>query len=188
MPHFTYAELDSETLTQGNILKRTESLLNVIGEVHPHYVHDDHKYFIILTQSCDLVRRDQGSCKSRYITVAVVRGFSTFLSKVLGRFQQSNFEKGSICDAKKKGLLEQFLERLFNNNESEYFYLEKDVAAGFESDCVAFLKLSIALKADLHYDTCLEAKSLELSSKRSSAGWSARCTHESGHRIGLQQI
>jgi len=75
--HFTYNEgADKEKLKQGDVLRKTARLQEILEEVHPHYNCEEYKYFQVLTQSCDLVRRDQdGSCNSRYITLAAVRTF-----------------------------------------------------------------------------------------------------------------
>ena len=55
-----------------------------------------------------------------------------------------------------------FIERLLNNNESLYFYLHREPSKGVSEDQCAFLHLSIALKADLHYEMLLNAKCLQL--------------------------
>jgi hypothetical protein len=64
----------------------------------------------------------------------------------------------------------EFFTRLINNNEPNYFYLE--ASGELTSDSVAFLRLSIALKADVHYDTCLNAKILQLTDMfQAKLGW-----------------
>ena len=43
-------------------------------EVFPLYQRKpDYRYFIVLTQSCDLVRRNGGRCTSPHVTIAAVR-------------------------------------------------------------------------------------------------------------------
>ena len=61
--------------------------------------------------------------------------------------------------------------RLLNNNEPGYFFLYGgDTPLG--SDCVAFLNLSIAIKSELHFSSCLEAKILQLASEfQAKLGW-----------------
>jgi len=51
-----------------------------------------------------------------------------------------------------------FVERLLNNNEPNYFYLHEDPALGIDGSHVAFLALSIAVKSDLHYQKCVDAR------------------------------
>jgi hypothetical protein len=62
----------------------------------------------------------------------------------------------------RKSKLSQFIERLLNNNEPEYFFLYREPHFGIDEDLCAFLKLSIPLKSDIHYDTLLKAKVLQL--------------------------
>ena len=163
--HFTYQDpVDAASLHQGDVLRRTEQLNDVLREVHPHY-HDkiDYKHFIVLTQTCDLVRRDNGRCNARYITIAAVRPVRLATARYVERHQRHELERQlSFCEAKGRDRLRQFVERLLNNNEDAYFYLHREPARGFGEDQCAFLHLSIALKTQLHYDMLLHAKCLQL--------------------------
>lgn len=69
----------------------------------------------------------------------------------------------------------QLAERLLNGNQDEYFFLQRDPSSGFEDDYCAFLQLSVALKAELHYETLLAAKILQLSDS---------FQHKLGHLVG----
>lgn len=56
--HFTYKnEADMLSLCQGDVLEKTDALMGILEEVHPYFLKDEYKYFMVLTQSCDLVRR-----------------------------------------------------------------------------------------------------------------------------------
>src|SRR5262245_50547343 len=90
--HFTYKDAElSKGLQQGDILRRTPGLEAVIRAVHPHfYEKPENKFFIVLTQECDLVRRDGKTCAARYISLAPVRSISV----VLGRFLENLREEG----------------------------------------------------------------------------------------------
>ena len=176
MSHFTYtdkADVDYETLKQGDILQKNEEIKSIIAEIHPHYLKHDYKYFIVLTQSCDLVRRNGLPCKASYISLAAVRPFDLLLKREIEKYQSTDIEKkGKICKTEVKPLLQQFLGRLYNNNEQEYFYLNEDDSYGFSEPMVAFLRLSIAVKADLHYEKCLRSKIIELSENfTAKLGW-----------------
>lgn len=64
------------------------------------------------------------------------------------------------------------VERIYNNTEPDYFFLYKEPEYQFDESMVAYLKVSIALKSDLHYDTCLEAKVMELTDEfKAKLGW-----------------
>lgn len=172
--HFTYAaEADMTTLCQGDILSVTEDLRNVLEEVHPYFLGEQYKYFMVLSQSCDLVRRNKSGCKTAYITLAAVRSYDDLLKR---EFIKSRYaeEIGGILlmDSKNQTRAYQFIERLYNNTESEYFFLYKDDRLNFPESMVASLKVSIALKSSLHYDVCLKAKIMELNEAfKAKLGW-----------------
>lgn len=78
--HFTYKPSpDMSSLCQGDVLCVTDEMRKILKEVHPYFLNEQYKYFMVLTQSCDLVRRNAGKCKTPYITLAAVRSFDDFL-------------------------------------------------------------------------------------------------------------
>ena len=86
--HFTYKEssdTENPSLKQGDILQKTPALLALLQKVHPYYTDSKYRFFQVITQSCDLVRRN-GTCKSRYITLAAVRT----LDDIIDRFIEEN--------------------------------------------------------------------------------------------------
>ena len=162
--HFTYKDpVDTASLHQGDVLRRTETLNDVLKQVHPHYHGKaDYKYFIVLTQTCDLIRRDNGRCNARYITIAAVRPVRLATARYVQGQQRNELEhKLRFCKEPGRDRLRMFIERLLNNNESLYFYLHREPSKGVSEDQCAFLHLSIALKADLHYEMLLNAKCLQ---------------------------
>lgn len=172
--HFTYKDCpDMSSLCQGDILKITEEIRDVLKEIHPYFLNEQYKYFMVLTQSCDLVRRGGSKCKTPYITLAAVRNFSDFFEKQLQVEKYAEkVNEYLLMNAKKKERAYQFLERLYNNTEPDYFFLYKEDALNFPESMIASLKVSIALKSELHYDQCLSAKVLELSDEfKAKLGW-----------------
>lgn len=172
--HFTYKDCpDMSSLCQGDILRVTEDIKSVLAEVHPYFLDEQYKYFMVLTQSCDLVRRNGSKCKTPYITLAAVRNFSDFFEKQL--LSEKYAEKVNdylLMNVKKKDRAYQFLERIYNNTEPDYFFLYKEEALQFPESMIASLKVSIALKSELHYEQCLSAKALELSDEfKAKLGW-----------------
>ncbi len=171
--HFTYQPPKNE-LQQGDLLTRTPELAAVLQEFHPHYhSHEDYKYLIVLTQTCDLVQREGSYCKARYITLAAVRSLATAVKRELKKHQHSQREaKAGYCNLDAKSLIKQFFVRLLNNNELGYFYLHNDLELGIQEPVVAFLSLSIAIKADLHYQKCLDARIAQLEENfQAKLGW-----------------
>lgn len=172
--HFTYDEIDRDDLMQGDVLDRTPAVDALLQQVHPHF-HDHPKnlFFMVLTQSCDLVPRAPGGrCKAPYISIAPVRTLDLVVERHLAQANAAAVRSQlPVVSDKVKSKASEFLARLLNNNEPGYFFLEgKDTRLG--SDCAAFLNLSIAVKSDLHLETCLAAKILQLKAEfQAKLGW-----------------
>lgn len=172
--HFTYkSSPNMTTLCQGDVLQRTEDLTQVLKEVHPYFLNEQYKYFMVLSQSCDLVRRNGSTCKTPYITLAAIKSYNDFIEKKLVKEKYAEiFEGFLIMDEKKKERAYQLIERIYNNTEPEYFFLYKDDTLHFSESMIAFLKLSIAIKSSEHYEKCLNAKIIELSDEfKAKLGW-----------------
>lgn len=170
--HFTYCLPRNPDLQQGDILSKSPEIIKIIGKVHPHYLKEDYNYFIILTQTCDLVRRIPGQCNARYITIAAVRSLNLAIEREISKYQTEFDKLAMVCSNDDKFKVLSFIERLLNNNDSEYFYLHEAPQFNlFESSC-AFLRLSIAIKANLHYNSCLRARILSLDDVfQAKLGW-----------------
>ena len=170
--HFTYSRPELDKLKQGDILKKTPELLEILKEVHPHYTREDYLYFQVLTQSCDLVRR-QGKCKSRYITLAAVRSLDLIIGRAIEGFSEKTiFQEKVFCSDIHKARLQDQLNKLLNNNDTNHFYLQEEPEYGLSNRCCTQLHLSISIKAYEHFDKCLDAKILELNENfRAKLGW-----------------
>ena len=171
--HFTYRESNTLDLCQGDILAKTPDLTTVIEEVHPHYLNESYSHFIVLTQTCDLVRRSgEGSCKARYVSLAAVRPLDLVLQRELERYQDHFDKVAGVASDKSRNKLTMFLERVFNNNHPDFFYLHRELKVEFPNDSCAFLQLSIALRAYQHYETLLSARILSLADVfQAKLGW-----------------
>lgn len=147
-------------LEQGDILEPTTRLRSILRGVHPHFCDPKYLGFMVLTQTCDLVRRTQGgSCTSRYVTIATIRSLSDCLEGLLGRvckqLDDGIYDRDSKLDAKR------FLQRLVNQNEQKrgLFYLYPDAEAiGIADHAVVTLQVSIALRAKEHYSDLVGAR------------------------------
>ena len=157
---------------QGDVLARTPEINSLLESIHPHF-HNQPKnqFFMVLTQSCDLVLRNE-MCKSPYITIAPVRSLDLVVERHFAQLGDATVgSELRVMGAKNKTKASEFLQRLFNNNEPGYFYLDSEDTP-LPGDCVAFLSLSIAIKADLHYKECLAAKVLQLNDTfQAKLGW-----------------
>ena len=80
--HWTYRAVEEEDLLQADILERTDALVAILKECHTYFCREEYTGFAVLTQSCDLVRRN-GECKAPYISIAVIREFEPLLPDIL---------------------------------------------------------------------------------------------------------
>ncbi|MGM0584953.1 MAG: hypothetical protein ACQEUZ_09920 [Pseudomonadota bacterium] len=165
-------ELDRGSLSQGDVIRRSEALSEAIREAHEYYATaQDYTHFVILTQSCDLVRRGQ-DIKAPYVTIAAARP----LSVVVEKFVSSHIEDvhGTVlAKTSARRRLEEKLERIIHNTEDGLFFLPKDGCDALNEDLCVFLHLSIALRTS-HYNTLLENKIAEIDDVfRAKLGWLA---------------
>ena len=171
--HFTYAEKpDFDVLRQGDVLEITDDIKSVLSAHHPYFTKDQYQYFIVITQSCDLERRDGKCCNSPYITLAAVRTLDEFIDRASKNVKLSVINGYKVLPKSQAEKFRQILERLYNNSEDGYFLLYSEPTFHFDKIMVAFLKVSFALKSELHYDRCLAAKRLELADEfKAKLGW-----------------
>lgn len=175
--HFTYSNaLDNTNLKQGDILKKTDKIKDLLQKYHSYYAtSQEYTHFQVLTQSCDLIRRGSNeTCTSRYITLAAVRSLDTVIKRAVEHFAEKRIEfNGNICCSDKhQDKLSSVLSSLFNNQDKEYFFLKASPEDGLIDDSCTFLHLSIAIRANDNYSLCLEAKALELQENfRARLGW-----------------
>lgn len=160
--HYVYRDPNKTTLNQGDVLQKSSELLAHLDQYHAYYAkHDDYKYFMVVTQTCDLVMRD-GACASPYISIAAVRPVEVALLREAAKHQTDWQREAKVIGAKTAEKLIMFLTSLLDNNQDGYFYLHQDVGLGIHQNCCAFLPLSVTLKVQ-HYQLCLDAKIAELS-------------------------
>jgi hypothetical protein len=171
--HFTYNEPDNKQLKQGDILKKTPELLDLIKTIHPHYAREDYLYFQVLTQTCDLVRRGHGKSKTRYITLATIRSLDLVVSRSIEDIAEKTLFKNKVfCSDIHKPKLKDQINKLLNNNDNNHFFLQAEPDYGLLIPSCTQLHLSISIKAHEHLDKCLNAKILELSENfRAKLGW-----------------
>lgn len=173
--HFTYlAPKDGqEDLQQGDVLSVTPALSDIIREFHPRYIKPDYTHFLITTQSCDLVRRAGDGCSAGYISVCAIRPLSVVLEREIQRYQDKPLltQIGAV-DSRNREKLRQFLERLTNNNNHEYFYLHADQTAGLKDNSCAFLRLHVALRSRESYEILKNSRIIRLSPTfQAKLGW-----------------
>lgn len=172
--HWTYDEERPSPdcdLAQGDILVPTAEFRDALSQAHTHFCHEKYIAFMVASQSCDLVRRKQGRPKTRYISIAAVRSLESVLRSLLEgvapRVGNGVFRKSS------KGRAKDFLSRLVDQNEQAQglFYLHADPEIGVLVPAVAFLRVSVSLRAE-HYATMCSARTGRLTPEfRANLGW-----------------
>ena len=171
--HWTYRTVQSdEDLDQGDILAPTDEIKGILQQFHPHFTDNRYLGFLIITQSCDLVRRgcSQG-CKARYINLAVVRSLVGVLDDLMKDHCDRLIPGAYTEETKSKA--KEMLSRVINQNEqnSGVFYLHQDADAGIGEKAVALLRVTVALRA-VHYDALLHSRRGGLNPEfRNKLGW-----------------
>lgn len=158
------AKVERDQLSQGDLLIRSQGLAAVLAQAHQYYATaETYTHFVVLTQSCDLVRRGSKPPKAPYITIAAVRPLQLVLDRHFSKlafFMGGNDSLG-MYDIAKRELASQLLERLLNNEEKNFFFFKAGSHPSIAEDLCAFLPLSVALKSD-HYAALVEAKVAQL--------------------------
>jgi hypothetical protein len=123
---FVFTRLDQtgwNNLQQGDLLTRTEELLGALRQAHAYHAEEkSYKYFMILTQSCDLVRRNGRRPNSRYISIAAARPVDIVIDRMIDKYKRRDLELPiAVCDRAHEVRAREMLERLLHNTEDDYF-------------------------------------------------------------------
>ena len=166
-------------------MAKTPDLISVLAKWHPYYAEQsDYRGFLVLTQTCDLARRDGQPPSSRYVTIAAIRPVEEAIRREARKHQIWWQEPNSVVSEKGKDALLLFTDRLLDNNEPGYFYLHEDVSLGLSGHNCAFLALSVALRT-CHYDLCFRAKVAQLKEPfQAKLGW---LTGNMYSRVGTEE-
>lgn len=141
-------------LEQSDIIRRGPELVSMLKEPHSYYASaQDYSHFIVLTQSCDLVRYGSG-IKSNYITIAALRPFSKFVEKITGKSDCSRSHAPvQIIRAESKSLIWQKVEQLLHYDLPGYFFVPAGSVPSVDVPLVGFLQLAVSIKPE-HYEIC----------------------------------
>lgn len=162
-------------LAQGDIIRKTDEVADVLRQAHAYYAENQAYFaFIVLTQSCDLARRDGGRFKAPYITVAAMKRADVAIREFEPGINKSGvMGKMSVVGKSKEKKLKQLIERLIHNTLDDHFYVPTSDLCQVPEPCVAYLRLSVALRKD-HYDILLRNRVGQLTDVfRAKLGWLA---------------
>jgi hypothetical protein len=159
-------------------LEPTPELRQIFQDIHPHFLDEKYIGFQVLTQTCDLVRRGNETCKSRYVNLAVVRPIDQILGLLLDRLCNPVELGGKVISGlfttDERYKAEQLLSRVFNENEQAagLFYLHPDTSVRIAVPSVALLQVSVAVRAYEHYDVLVGSRTGRLAPAfRDKLGW-----------------
>lgn len=156
--HWSYVEKCDGDLTQGDILLPTDALRKSLDVAHRWF--NDPKYlgFVVISQTCDLVRRNEEPCKTPYAEIAVVRPLRPYVLGLLR--QQCDWIGDRYFPSTERNRANDLLDRVINQNEAALglFYLHPEASIGIAEASVALLRVSIALRSEEHYETLLGAR------------------------------
>ncbi|MFP4499654.1 MAG: hypothetical protein ACLFTT_01515 [Candidatus Hydrogenedentota bacterium] len=159
--HWTYAspEESGSDLAQGDIIEIDTRLQKFLVGAS---IDENTFALLILTQSCDLLKRHGRPCNADFINVAPIKPLATELPKLLSRITRPVVENVFTTSDRQK--IRQFLERLLNQNEQALglFYLHPDTrkVINLAEPSVAYLRASSSLACDEELYDALIAKKL----------------------------
>lgn len=174
--HWTYCDVTDEDLFQGDILDPTDALGSILREYHEYFCREQYTGFVVLTQSCDLVRH-AGTCKAPHITIAAIRELAPLLPEILAPIAGAGVENVYVEESRYQA--KDTLRRIINQNDQSrgLFYLHP-VATGvapslkvLTTASVAMLRVSISLRRK-HYDVLCDARRYRLDPEYANKlGW-----------------
>lgn len=169
--HWTYRSFNPEDdLEQGDIIEPNAEMLALFQQVHPHFCDPKYLTFIIVSQTCDLVRRSSG-CKARHLSLAVVRSISAVMPRLLDEYAIKGIE--GVYRKSRRRDTKLLLTRIINQNEQAagIFYLHPDADAGIGEHAVAMLRVSIAVRAEHYHLLCHARRGRLVSEFQMKLGW-----------------
>ncbi|MBN2373785.1 hypothetical protein JXL19_08360 [bacterium] len=168
--HWTYADIEEDTLFQGDIVEPTDEILSALRGIQPSFLASKYNAYILITQSCDLVPYG-GKYGTEYLNIAAVCPLQIVLNALLSRICDPIIVGAYFKDS--KGKADSLLKRVFNQNEQAFglFYLYHDDTAGINEHSVALLREVLTLPIN-HYDLFKRARRGRLSPEfRSKLCW-----------------
>lgn len=167
--HFTYARPGGEDLQQGDVIGLS-GLQNVEPENGLSALPGGARFLVVLTQSCDMVR---GRVKAEHVALAPAVPLNDVVSEKIAGLQKSEIAKlAGICGNNQKSKLSEFLGKLFNNNEPNYFYLHEEHEFGLMEPMCALLRRPAVLSLVANYESLVGARTLTLNDEfRAKLGW-----------------
>jgi hypothetical protein len=169
--HWTYTTYNAQDdLFQGDILTRTPELEEILNTVHAHFVDSKFTHFVVITQTCDLVKRGS-TCKAEQVGLAVVRELGPLLPAIVEAI--AGFDVAGVYRHSARKVVIDQLKKIINQNELSrgLFYLHPDGDLKIAAPSVATLRINIALDS-ARYKVLQDARCGRLTTEFSNKlGW-----------------
>lgn len=170
--HWTYDTFTADAdLQQGDIIESTDTIRVLCEPVHPYFCDQKFLGFMVITQSCDLVRRKKKECSAHYINLAVIRSLEEVLPNLFDSVCKPLAPNVYANESKSEA--QKLLSRIFNQNEQALgvFYLHPDAQAGVAVPSLVLLRVSVSFRAE-HYQTLVNSRRGRLKPEfQSKLGW-----------------
>ena len=134
--HYVYRDPNKTTLNQGDVLQKTPALIPHLQKYHTYYAnHADYKYFMVVTQTCDLIIRD-GLCTSPYITIAAVCSLEEVLRCEAAKYQTAWQRNAGVIGKKRKREASPFSIQFSRQQSGRLLLLlHQDIGLGIQQNC-----------------------------------------------------
>ncbi len=157
-------EQDTQSLFQGDIIFLNDVIRGNLISLYQDRVNKA-EFAIILTQSCDLVKRSElgNKCKAQLIHMGLLSAFDDYFFNDLSKYcEKGLFEnKVRIIDEGKAQKLQNSLEKLLNNNNNDHFFIPEDSGKGLTSHYIVDLRDQCLLSYE-YFEEILRNKRCEL--------------------------
>jgi hypothetical protein len=163
--HFTYCESKGD-IKQGDVIGKGPEIEEALRSHFAFFNKPEFRHFIVLTQSCDLVRYSKSNkiCKAPYITLSPAMDLEKVLEEEISYWRNDLAIAAGVCKESDRQKAIDLTKRIMNNNNPEYFYLHQSVRQGIEfpNNSCALLRLSFSVRSEDFYDICLRNRILSL--------------------------
>lgn len=160
-----YSEPDNNNLYQGDLIKCSAELYEIICNISNVCHGLKPEYLSILTQSCDL-RRYHKKWKSETITIAFAYLFKQHANKLIDSFVTGDFDRKLLSD---KVINDGHESKIFNDlidvikyKSHEFFLYHSDISRSINEDYYINLRISIPLLVSTMHELLLRYKVAQL--------------------------
>lgn len=148
-----------ELLYQGDIIHLKDDLkTNFLSNFNLGF---DPEYLMIVSQTCDLVRRSNRPPKIRHVNVALVRPFKNFLKYAVQELNVTEIENTKVINDSSLNVLKTKLFDLINNcNSKSHFFLPRK--SPFKEHMIVVFNTTYPLRFEEQYELLLKNRVLSL--------------------------